>query len=158
MFFSPDGQPTYSENSVNKRIGKSIEYVINITTPGYDTYQTTGSYSGYSVKRPTCEQILAGGNPAAGCKVEAFSKKVAVAGAGKRAVVGHKVKVSKTRAPGCKVTYKWKANGQKVGTGTSLFVGSGLKGKTLSAVITVGKSQTKKTKVLTYGRVSAARG
>ena len=146
----------FTENE-SARIGKSYEYALDITQPGYDTYQLTGSYSGYTVKRPTCEQILAAGNPPAGCKVETFSKKVAVAGVGKRAVVGHKVKVSKTRAPDCKVSYKWTANGRKVGTGTTLRVGDGLKGKTLSAVVTVGKGQAKKTKVLSYGRVASAR-
>ena len=157
MFFSPDGKPTYSENSVNKRIGKSIEYVVDITTPGFDgepdhrqlrrLYRRATQLRAKSLQHATQAQVARSRR----------SRRWLPSPVGKRAVVGHQVKVSKTRAPDCKVTYKWKVNGQKVATGRSLMVRQNMNGRPLKALITVGKGQAKKTKALSYGRVASAR-
>ena len=163
--FSPTGDPFDPfPNSVNQKIGKSIEFDIDVTQPGYDSYRISGSYGNgapgsygaWGVKRPSCEEILSGttGGGASACSVEKWSKKAAVAGVGKRAVVGHTVKVTKAATTGCTAKYAWRVNGKKVASGTSFKVTSGMRGKTLAAIITAGKGKAAKTKTLTYGRVT----
>lgn len=148
-----------SEDSVNDGIGPSFEYVIDIAEPGAAVpSRLSGSNSSYTVRRPSCEEILSGKDASitkSNCQVDRWSTKKALPGVNKRAVTGHKVKIAKTVAPGCVITYIWKANGKKVGVGTSLRVTDAFKGKTLTNVITASNGKTKKTKTLSYGRATS---
>lgn len=145
----------FSEAAI-KKVGQSIQYTLTITQAGYDPYQRSGSYSGYTVKRPSCDQInnpTPAPNTSKMCRVTKWSAKVSGRN-GKSALVGGLAKVSATKSPNCKVTYKWTLNGVKAGNGRSLFLKRSMMGKNLAMKIVVKKSGLKRaTKTLRYGLV-----
>lgn len=154
VFFSPDGQPDLSENSVNRNVGKSVDYQIDIVQPGYDAYHLTGSITDYgtvdgkplSSYRPTCEQINGGGTGGTQCVVKAKAKKVG------QARVGHTVKVRKPKTNGAcgRTSYTWKVAGKTVKKGATLFIGKGMRGKGVTVKVSLSKGPDKS---LRFGRV-----
>lgn len=146
----------YFDSYQQSRIGPSIEYSVTFYEPGYDPYQRTGSYSGYSVPRPSCSQINGGTAPPTAnvCRVSKWSAKVSTAKSGKNAFIGGPATVSATKSPNCRVSYKWTLNGKKAGTRKTIYLKRYMRGKTLVMHVKVSKSGYKgQSKNLSYGRV-----
>lgn len=148
------GVVNFSDEAI-KIVGRSIQYTLTITQPGYDPYERSGSYSGYTVKRPSCDEIN-DPTPAneAFCRVSRTSVKVASERSGTRPVVGSTVSVSATRSPNCRVTYRWTLNGKKARTGRSLYLSRAMRDKSLLMKVKVWRlGFNGKEQVLRYGRV-----
>lgn len=154
VWFSPDGTPGVVGNPVARKVGKSIEYQIDILQPGYDAYHLAGSVTDYgtvdgqpvSSYRPTCEQINGGGTGGTQCVVNAKAKKVG------QARVGHTVKVRKPKTNGAcgRTSYTWKVAGKTVKKGKTLFIGKGMRGKGVTVKVSLSKGPDKS---LRFGRV-----
>ena len=151
--FSPDGELDASPNSVNERVGTSWEYVLTITVPGYDPYTLDGSYSGYQVKRPSCEEINSpgyGDDTDSTITVSKWSTKKGTT----TAQVGKTLKVTPTRAAGAKVTYAWKVGSKVVDRDRAMTAKRAYKGKKVTMRVTVSKTGAKSvSKTLRYGKV-----
>ena len=151
LWFTATGEYDFKDRSVIPRIGPSFEWSLDITEPGLAPYTLTGSYSGYGVKRPSCAEILAGGGgsgsgDATKCVVKKVSKRIG------EARVGATVRVTKPKTTsGCgRVSYRWAADGRTVKKAASLRIGSGLRGKRLTATVRVAKGGST---TLTFGKV-----
>lgn len=134
-------------------VGRSVEYALTVTQPGYDPFVLTGSYDGYKnyVPRPSCETINSPGygDEPTGITVSEWSTKK---GATTTAKVGKSLGVTPTRAPGSKVTYAWKVGTKTVDRDRVLFVRKTYKGKKVTMRVTVSKAGSKSvSKTLRYG-------
>ena len=150
--FSPDGELDFGPNSVNERVGTSWDYVLTITVPGYDPYTLDGSYSGYQVLRPSCEEINSPGygtNESTAFTVTKWSLKTG----NTVAKVGKALKVTPTRTTGAKVTYRWTVGTKVVDTDRALTVKKAYKGRKVVVRVTVSKAgATSVSKTLRYGK------
>lgn len=155
---SPDGGKAFLINFDSyqvSRVGPSIEYSVTFYEPGFDPYQRVGSYSGYSVSRPSCTQINGTTDPnSPRCLVSKWSTKVSTSRSGKNAFIGGPATVSRTLSPNCRVKYKWTLNGERVSVKRTIWLKPYMRGKTLVMHVKVSKSGSKSTtKNLGYGRV-----
>lgn len=149
--FSPNGSFDLRPNSVNQMVGRSVEYTLTITQPGYDPFALTGSYSGYTTPRPSCETINSpgyGDEPASITVTQWSARK----GATMTAKVGKTLKVTPTRAAGAKVAYMWKVGTKVVDRDRAMTVKRSYRGKKVTMRVTVSKSGAKSvSKTLRYG-------
>lgn len=152
LWFSPDGEGDLGPNSVNERVGTSWEYVLTITVPGYDPYALDGSYSGYQVKRPSCEEINSPGygtNESTAFTVTKWSIKKGAT----TAKVGKTLKVTPTRTTGAKVSYAWKVGSKVVDRDRLMTVKKTYRGKKITVRVTVSKAGAQSvSKTLRYGK------
>lgn len=153
VWLSPDGKADLSPNSVNRLVGPSVQYVLTIAQPGYPTaYVREGSYNGWSVNRPSCDQISTSGG-GGGCTVSKWSVKKFLPPNGTKAFVGGRTAVTPTRA-NCRITYAWKVAGRVVDRDRYLGVKRAYRGKYLAMKVSVGKAGgTTKIRTLRYGKV-----
>lgn len=93
-----------SMNALNRNIGRSIEYSITVTQPGYDSYEAAGSID-VGEEMPTCGQIVADANDPAWGKRHG------------RARVGRSVYVEWLRDPRFRYVYTWRVGSKVVKTG-----------------------------------------
>lgn len=149
-YFSATGAPEPQGNAITDKIGPVLDWSAAFTYPGYDPYVVSNSYSGYTVKRPSCEEILSpGSGEAPTVAVQSWSVKK---GATRTAKVGKSLGVTPTRATGSKVTYAWKVGTKTVDRDRVLFVKKTYKGKKVTMRVTVSKTGAKsESKTLRYG-------
>lgn len=97
-YFSATGAADPMGNSITDKIGPVLDWSATITYPGYDPYVLSGSYSGYHVKRPSCEQILNGGDGDSGGSDPLTVQKWSTKKGAVTVKVGKQVAVTPTRA------------------------------------------------------------
>lgn len=146
VMFSPDGKtPPVRDTAITRRVGKSIQYQIDVIQPGYDAYHLTGEITSYGVvdgkdiseSRPSCLELDNPLHPK-------WSKKKEKR---KRAVVGRRISVTPTTAPGARITYTWRFVNRwgvlkkTVGTGRSIRVKRDWVGHRLAVVVKVKKAR-----------------
>ena len=149
---SRDGDVDLASNRVNQMIGSSFDYALTITSPGYDPYLLTGSYSGYTVKRPSCAEINSpgyGNETTSDSGVKVWSTKTG----NTTAKAGRTLRVTRTRATGATIAYQWRVGPKVVDRDRALTVKRAYRGKKISMRVTVTKPDgTRLRKVLRYGR------
>jgi hypothetical protein len=151
--FSASGAADPMVNEFNRKIGQALDWTATIVHPGYDPYVISSSIA-VTVKRPSCDVILAGGGgeilvlPTA-ITVSKWSAKKGVT----TAKVGKTLKVTPTRAPGSKVTYAWKVGTKTVDWDRAMTVKKAYRGKKVTMRVTVSKTGEKSvSKTLRYGK------
>lgn len=149
-YFNESNTPDMSPNAINSLIGRSLDYSFVITSPGYDPYEISGSYSGYSVERPTCEEILSGhGTDPDAITVRRWSVKKG----NTAAKVGKRLAVTPTRAPGSAVSYAWRVGARVVDTDRSVTVKRAYRGKKVTLFVTVSRTGVEpQHRKLAYGK------
>lgn len=111
-------------------LGREYDVSVTVTHPDADPYELTAAGSVDTEDTPprchTVDRLFRTTIP-----VERWSRKMAPPR------VGQHVKVTRLRAPGARVAYRWQANGETVGRRRSLFVDRSLSKRHLVAFVTV---------------------
>jgi hypothetical protein len=116
------------------RVGRSIQYRLTITEAGHDPYTLIGSYDGYQVERPSCQEINHPLRPRWSTRQQT------------KTLVGRTVSVTRTTAPGARITYAWKTldrfgelRGPVLGTRPSLRLRAAWVGRRVGVAVVVRK-------------------